>query len=117
MLKILSDFFTILLILAAIAGILYLSYFVSRKLGSSMMRTGGSSNIKVIERAFVDRDKSVVIVRVGQEDYLLGVSPNNVTLLQKLEEGQVIYDEPDEDAPLPAAQFASMVKNRLKKEK
>ncbi len=103
--------------LAAIAVILYLSYIVSRKLGSGMLRTGMSGNIRVVEKAYIDRDKSVVIVRVGRKDYLLGVSQNSVCLLQELEEGQVEFTETEDELSMPAAQFAAAMKSRLKKEK
>lgn len=81
------------------------------------MRTGGAGNIKVIEKAYLERDKSIAIIRVGQKDYLLGVSQNNVSLLQELEEGQIVFEEMERDISLPAAQFASVIKSKLGKDK
>lgn len=102
------------MMLIAIAAILYLSYFVSKKLGAGMMQTGNARNIKILERAYLDRDKSIAIVRVGEKEYLLGISQENVTLLEKLEEGQLEYAEDEEEEP-SAAQFASIIKSRLGK--
>lgn len=103
------------MMLIAIAAILYLSYFVSKKLGGSMMQTGNARNIKILERAYLDRDKSIAIVRVGEKEYLLGISQENVTLLEKLEEGQLEYASPEEEDAPSAAQFASIIKSRLGK--
>lgn len=113
----LSDFFSLLMMLVVIAAILYLSYIVSKKLGSGMMQTGGARNIRIIERAYLDRDKSVAIVEVGEKAYLLGVSPENVSLLEELDAEQLAYDAPEEASEMPAAQFASIIKNRLGKGK
>lgn len=118
MLTILGDIFSLLLMLIAVGAILYLSYIVSRKVGSGTISSGMAGNIRILDRAFVGRDKSVVIVRVGQKDYLLGVSQENVCLLQELEEGQVV---PNERMAAPEAsldnvsQFASVIKNKMGK--
>ena len=120
MLAILGDIFSLLLMLIAVGAILYLSYIVSRKVGSGTISSGMAGNIKILDRAFVGRDKSVVIVRVGQKDYLLGVSQENVCLLQELEEGQVV---PNERMAVPevsmdnVSQFASVIRNKMGKGK
>lgn len=120
MLTVLGDIFSLLLMLVAVGAILYLSYIVSRKVGSGTISSGMAGNIRILDRAFVGRDKSVVIVRVGQKDYLLGVSQENVCLLQELEEGQVV---PNERMAVPEAsvdtvsQFASVIRNKMGKGK
>ena len=122
MIAILGDIFSLITMLIAVAVILYLSYIVSRKVGSGSISSGMTGNIKVLDRAFVGRDKSVVIVRVGQKDYLLGVSQDSVRLLQELEEGQVVPNErmaqPQEANPLEnVTQFASVIRNKMGKGK
>ena len=120
MISILGDIFSLLLMLVAVGAILYLSYIVSRKVGSGTLSSGMAGNIRILDRAFVGRDKSVVIVRVGQKDYLLGVSQESVCLLQELEEGQVV---PNEKMAVPEAsldnvsQFASVIRNKMGKGK
>ena len=120
MISILGDIFSLLLMLVAVGAILYLSYIVSRKIGSGTLSSGMAGNIRILDRAFVGRDKSVVIVRVGQKDYLLGVSQESVCLLQELEEGQVV---PNEKMAVPEAsldnvsQFASVIRNKMGKGK
>ena len=99
---------TVILVLVII---LYLSYLVSRKVGGSMIRIGASPNIRVIDQAIIGRDKSIMIVRVGQKDYLLGISQNGVTLLQELEEGQVVDTELHSPDSLG---FVSLLKEKMK---
>lgn len=122
MIGILGDIFSLITMLLAVAAILYLSYIVSRKVGSGSISSGMAGNIKVLDRAFVGRDKSVVIVRVGQKDYLLGVSQDSVRLLQELEEGQVVPNERavqlEDVNPLEnVSHFASVIKNKMGKGK
>jgi flagellar protein FliO/FliZ len=117
---ILGDIFSLITMLIAVAVILYLSYIVSRKVGGGSISSGMSGNIKVLDRAFVGRDKSVVIVRVGQKDYLLGVSQDSVRLLQELEEGQVVPNErmAQEADPLEnVSRFAAVIKDKMGKGK
>lgn len=125
MIGILGDIFSLITMLIAVAVILYLSYIVSRKVGSGSVSSGMTGNIKVLDRAFVGRDKSVVIVRVGKKDYLLGVSQDSVRLLQELEEGQVVPNErmaerkalEGQDAFGNVSQFAAVIKHKMGKGK
>ena len=107
-----GDVISFMMMLAAVAAILYLSYIVSRKLSTGMGSTGMSKNIRILDRAFVGRDKSVVIIRVGHKDYLLGVSQESVRLLKELEDGQVLYDEGYEDQTEPT-HFATIIKTKM----
>lgn len=52
-------------------------------MGRSEFRPG--SFITLIDRLAVDKSKAILLVRVKDEYYLLGVAEENVTLLQKVE--------------------------------
>ena len=96
----------------AVAVILYLSYVCSKKLGGGVLPGAGTSkNIRIIEKAFLGREKSVVIIRVGRKDYLLGVSQEGVRLLKELEEGQITLEEQEEKKKPP--RFSDIFRNRL----
>ncbi len=96
----------------AVAVILYLSYVCSKKLGGGVLPGAGTSkNIRIIEKAFLGREKSVVIIRVGRKDYLLGVSQEGVRLLKELEEGQITLEEQEEQKKPP--HFSDIFRNRL----
>lgn len=95
-----------------VAVILYMSYVCSKKLGGgTLAKTGAAKNIRVIDKAFLGRDKSVVIIRIGKKDYLLGVAPEGVRLLKELEEGQVVMEENEEQKKLPS--FSDIFRNRM----
>lgn len=96
----------------AVAVILYLSYVCSKKLGGGVLPGAGTSkNIRIIEKAFLGREKSVVIIRVGRKDYLLGVSQEGIRLLKELEEGQITLEEQEEHKKPP--RFSDIFRNRL----
>ena len=96
----------------AVAVILYLSYVCSKKLGGGVLPGAGTSkNIRIIEKAFLGREKSVVIIRVGRKDYLLGVSQEGIRLLKELEEGQITLEEQEEQKKPPS--FSDIFRNRL----
>ena len=96
----------------AVAVILYLSYVCSKKLGGGVLPGAGTSkNIRIIEKAFLGREKSVVIIRVGRKDYLLGVSQEGIRLLKELEEGQITLEEQEEQKKPP--RFSYIFRNRL----
>lgn len=73
---------------------------------------GKAKNIKVLERAFLGRDKSVVIVRVGRKDYLLGVSQESIRLLKELEEGQITVADEEEGQKKPP-RFTDIFRGRM----
>lgn len=93
-----------------VAAILYLSYFCSRKLGGGGIM-GASKNIKVVDKAFLGKDKSVAIIRVGGKDYLLGIAPEGIRLLKELEEGQVILEENEGQKKPP--RFSDIFRSRM----
>lgn len=95
-----------------VAVVLYLSYICSKKLGGGTLPgVGVSKNIKVVDKAFLGRDKSVAIIRVGRKDYLLGIAPEGIRLLKELEEGQVILEENEGQKKPP--RFSDIFRSRM----
>jgi len=50
---------------------------------------GNSKNVKVLERHYVDRNCSVVLVRVMENYYFLLVTPNSATVLKELSQTEI----------------------------
>lgn len=82
---------TLLLSLLGVIALIVFMYMGSRwlnkRVSSSTLRT-----MKVIERLSITGDKSLVIVKVGKKNLLIGVSPQRIEKLTELE---------DEDLELP----------------
>lgn len=112
--EVLGNIFSFVFMLAAVGLILYLSYVVTRKLGGSSMTGGMSKNMRVVDRMFMGRDKSIIVVRVGQKDYLLGVAQNSITLLTELEEDQIMAFAEEETGTNPM-EFMETLKKKWKK--
>lgn len=112
--KVLGDIFSFVFMLVAVGGILYLSYVVTKKLSGTSMAGGMSKNMRVVDRMFMGRDKSIVVVRVGQKDYLLGISQNAITFLTELPEGEILVLEDEETGAKPL-EFMETLKTKWKK--
>ena len=85
----------ILLLLLYLALILLLVYYATRLFGKFAQRGslfGGMGKsefrpgryISLIDRMAVDKSKAILLVRVKDEFYLLGVADENVSLLEKV---------------------------------
>lgn len=111
---VLGDIFSFVFMLIAVGLILYLSYAVTKKLSGTGMAGGMSKNMRVVDRMFMGRDKSIVVVRVGQKDYLLGISQNNITLLTELPEGEIMVFA-DEETGTGPMEFMETLKKKWKK--
>ncbi len=74
-------------LLLAIAGILLLSWYLTRKLGTvygyQKMR---SENLEILDRLSLGQNESLVIARVGKSFLLLSASPQGISCLKELHE-------------------------------
>lgn len=73
---------TIAVMVLVILAAGYVTRYVAQRAGRSMART---RYMKVMDRLALAKDKTVVILRVGETDYLVGISGQNITLLDTLE--------------------------------
>ena len=109
----------ILLLLLLLALLLVLVYYVTRFVGNfaargtifpgtkqSAFRPG--KYIELIDRLAVDREKSVLLVRVDGAYYLLGVSDEAVTLIEKVELSAEAVDAANGESAAPFA-FKTML--------
>ncbi|WP_330960762.1 flagellar biosynthetic protein FliO [Photobacterium sp. 53610] len=72
--------------------------------------TGGDNGLQVIRQVVVGQRERIVLVQVGEEQLLIGVTPQNISMLTKL------------DQPLPVetrtgnGEFAQQLSKLLKKQ-
>jgi len=81
------------LVAALIAGAVYGLRLLSGRRGSAL----GQAPISVISRAFMGQKSSIAIVDVAGEVLVLGVSPNAINLLLRIEDPeaiQILKDSP-----------------------
>ena len=82
--------------LIAIIVILYLSYLGSQYISKNMTLKSAGGSIQIVERFALTQDKLLVIARVDDKYYLMGVS-NNIEILKELEN----YTPPETEMNVP----------------
>ena len=87
-----SNFWSLLGVLAVIVLILYLAYFATRWIGThsapggaGALRAGGAGGLRILGQLGVGRNERLVLVRLGERCYLLGVTEHQITLLRELD--------------------------------
>jgi len=80
-----GDLFSLLGAILMLVCVLFLAYWCSRFLGKGLMRASTGRNMKVIEQMGMGPNKQIVLLRVGEHTYLLGVGQNGIQLLTEVE--------------------------------
>jgi flagellar biosynthetic protein FliO len=81
------DYLDYFLAIVVIVGIIFAAGFTTRFVaGKAAGFAGrGKSNIQVLDRQSLSKDKQLLIVSVGERLYFVGVSNQEITLLDRLE--------------------------------
>ena len=66
--------------------VLVMAWWCSRLLGKQWGQFSGSGNIRLVGQLQVGRDRSILLVKVGGDHFLIGVSPAGIQLLSKVDE-------------------------------
>lgn len=72
------------------AAILFLAYWVTRKIGlsSSTGHWGASSRMRVLDRLPVGTGQALMVVQLGEQCFVVGVSKDHISLIAELTEEQ-----------------------------
>ena len=123
-----ASVFSLLGMLAVVLAVLFLSYWVTKKLAG--MQTGGTGRVLfspgragnaqrgdfcVLAQISLGQNERVVLLRVQKACYLLGVTAGTVTLLKELEleDAREWMAEPEPQAP----GFLEILKENIRKRK
>ncbi|MEY8337051.1 flagellar biosynthetic protein FliO [Lachnospiraceae bacterium 62-35] len=88
-----------------VAGVLLLAYYCSRLLGKQWVKSSGSGGIKVIEHIQIGQDRKILLLKVGDHNYLVGVSQAGIQLLAEVEgDFQAEEPQPPSDSSQPPFQ-------------
>jgi flagellar protein FliO/FliZ len=106
-----STVLTTLGYLCLLLAIIFMAYYLLRRLGvPGMSAQGGAGAPKLIGRLMLGQRQSVVVIRHRDKDLLLGVTEHSITRLDQ----DVASDEDGEPSPEPRS-FASLLKRKLDK--
>ena len=72
------------------AGILFLAYWVTRKIGLSggVGTAGAGSRMRVLDRLSIGAGQSLLVVQLGEQCFIRGVSKEQISLIAELSEEQ-----------------------------
>jgi flagellar protein FliO/FliZ len=109
-------FFILLLIFFAV---LFLAYYTTKLISKKSAYLMKNKNIRIIERAPLTIDKSIVIVNIGEIYYLIGVGKQSMELLDKIhkEDIEIILDDMNDQHEVPSNKFKFYLENFLNKYK
>lgn len=94
------------------AVILAAAYFVTKYLSTKSFSQVRNKNLKIVETAALGFDKSLLLVRVGEQYLLLGSTQKNISLLAVIEQEKLIIGNKSETyANLDDESFESYMKN------
>lgn len=92
----------------------YVTKFVSVKAGGSGRR---ARCLKVIDRFSVSRDKMFVLVAMGKQAYLIGITNQSMTVIDKQELSDLPLEDDQVRKPTGVHDFVSHLRNRSLKNK
>ena len=90
--------------IAAVILILVLAWWWSRFLGRKMSASAGGRYMKVIDSVMIGRDKQLLLVRIKEETFLIGVSQQQVSFMTKVS-GDFGSEAPDAGKTAPGMPF------------
>jgi flagellar biogenesis protein FliO len=83
---VLGNVLSVALTFAGMALVLVLTYFASRWYAGRMGSTVSGKHIKVIDRLFIGKTASILIIELSGVQYLVGVTEQGITILKELSE-------------------------------
>lgn len=88
------------------------AYYVTKLVGKGYMGMGAAAKeMRVIDKLSLGHDRFLLIVRIGEKNLLLGVTPQHIETLTELD-GQEL---PDLSDPQGNTDFFTLFKDRLQK--
>jgi len=85
---------TVIIVLIIFILILYLAYFVTKKLGRRLsVRAVGNKNIKILETISIGQHNAVMIIETAGKTLLVGVTQNQISLISELDSDKLTLEE------------------------
>ena len=118
-----ENFWSLLGVLAVAVLILYLADVATKWIGthsapgsSGTLRMSGNENFRILGQLGVGRNERLVLVRLDERCYLLGVTEHQITLLRELAGDEAAdWLAPDEPPSVPS--FTDILSQTLRKKK
>ncbi|MDD3765721.1 MAG: flagellar biosynthetic protein FliO [Eubacteriales bacterium] len=84
------DFFITVMYFLIMVAIIFAAYVAAKWISLRYEKISSGRYIEQLDRVLVGRDRSIIIIRVGQKVLLLSCSAQGTTLISELDEGDLI---------------------------
>ena len=89
-----NDFFQIVTLVLVMAGIFGLTWLSTRFLAKRLPGSGGkTAKMQIIEKLTMGKDRQVVLIKVGDEHFMVGVAGQQISFSQPVLLNQVKYSD------------------------
>ncbi len=102
----------IVVMLLALVAIIFAAYYVTRFISGRAVRMMRSQKMHIVDRIAIAHDKQILILRVGDEAHLIGVTGGQINELAALP--AEILEEPEKARPTPGDTFFSRFMSAMK---
>jgi len=100
--------------LCLLLGVIFLAYWLLRKLGFHGMSTqGGKAAPRLVSRLMLGNRQSVAVIRYRETDLVIGVTEERISLLKEFDADQSTNEEDPRPAPKT---FAAILKRTKRNE-
>ncbi|MGN0691914.1 MAG: FliO/MopB family protein [Oscillospiraceae bacterium] len=85
-----TEFFTVIVALAAVIGLIFLTMYITKSLMKKFNFRGASGKgIRIIDCAGIGQDKFIAAVQAGEKKLLLGVTGSEINVLCELSDEDI----------------------------
>lgn len=92
------DFFEIMLLCVIFGGILFATYFVTKKMALINKKMQFNKNMQIIEVLQLSQGQYLYIIKIGEEYHLIGGAKDNISYCTVLDKN-ILNLEPHEATP------------------
>ncbi len=96
MLQLLKAIFDIIVLLALFIGVLYLAYFLTKRIGKAGELMVSNRNMKLVEVMGLTHGQYLYIVMIGKKYYLFSGTKENVQFCMELDEEMITIPNKNE---------------------
>ena len=103
--------------LVIIALVLYAAYLASKFVGQSgagRLHMGKGKYIKIIDRVAFAQDKSIAVVKVADQTFLIGITGTQISMLKELDD--LIIEEETEVTTVDKFDFQAIIEKIRKRD-
>lgn len=101
----LGSYFSFLISLILIIGVLLVLYFLLKKY---ILKVRSNEIMMLIERLVLDKSSAIYLVKLGEKYFYIASSPSGVTVLREVDESEII-----DKLPRKSEKFSSIFYKKL----